>query len=1094
MKHIFLLLLLFTFFANCYSQNQKFNINYYSARDYGKGLEATNQSCVQDKMGILYFGNAGVIIKFDGVNWTQIPVKQQSTWILSLAVSDNNYIYVGAQNEFGLLKPNSKGKLVYVSLSDKLSKEQKVFTKINRVLTWKNNVAFQSEEAVYLYSNNKLTTILPETSFHLSFIINDELYIRQRNIGIMKLVNNKLQLIKGTEFYKNFGVFSILENSDKTKLIIMTREDGFWLFDCKTYNSTPILSSDCNLLKQYEIYGAIKLSDGNIAINTLNNGIIITNEQLKILNKINHNNGLKDNGVLALMQDFQGNLWAGLNNGISQIQYSLPISSYSTESGILGNITSILRYNSKLFVGSTNGLFIQSETNNESLNLVPYHDFTKGVKKMCKAFDFLILGTQDGLFGIKNNTIKKIDDTEVNAVYYSNYLKILFVAGKNSLIIYEYSGSWKKLLEINEVSEEIIRFEEEQTSNGSIVWMGTALQGMIRLKYTSITNYKIDKFNSNDGLIDNAWTIPFKIDNKVVFSQRKGLMQFVNEESIIEQLPDSLKNNPEFYKGYFDYYNFYNQKERINLPFYLIEDAKNRFYVNLDGEIGYFDKTNLYSWVTQQFCLADIGKANVFFHDDDGICWIGGDDGLLRFDENKVKNYSIDFCSILNKVTCGLSDSIIYDGYSESYYNKSNNFNIDYKLNTVGFNFSAPFFEGTDKILYSYMLVGQDTSYSSWNSENHVLFTNLWEGNYIFKVRAKNAYGHISSESSFKFSILSPWYRKYWAYFIYLVVLIVIILIIVRLNSQRLIAKNKKLEKIILERTYEIHEKNIELQIQKEEILDSINYARRIQKAVLPDYELSLNGIGEHFIILKPKDIVSGDFYWTAKMGINNNEHLKIFTVADCTGHGVPGAFMSMLCISLLNEVVLKEGIVRPDEILNKVRELIIQSLKQKGISGEQKDGMDICFCVYNNNTHELQYSGANNPLYIVRNKNKESIIYDKQLEQNDLMLYEIKGDAMPIAIYEKMKPFTLHTVKMLDDDRIYLFSDGFADQFGGTKGKKFMYKNFKIALMETQSSEMENQKTLLDKQIEDWKACINSATNSFFEQVDDICVMGVKV
>ena len=400
------------------------------------------------------------------------------------------------------------------------------------------------------------------------------------------------------------------------------------------------------------------------------------------------------------------------------------------------------------------------------------------------------------------------------------------------------------------------------------------------------------------------------------------------------------------------------------------------------------------------------------------------------------------------------------------------------------------------------MLVGQDTAYSLWNKENHVVFTNLWEGNYVFKVRAKNIYGVISSESSFGFTIESPWYRKYWAYLIYFIVLIVIVYLIVRLNSNRLIAKNKKLEKIILERTHEIHEKNIELQTQKEEILDSINYARRIQKAVLPDDDLTINWLGNHFVIFKPKDIVSGDFYWAtqittmghAPLTTRGHAPLLIISVADCTGHGVPGAFMSMLCISFLNEVVLKEKIVQPNWILNKVRNMIIESLKQKGVSGEQKDGMDICLCVYNNNTKELQYSGANNPLYIVRNKDKEQINCDKQLEYNDLVLYEIKGDGMPIAIYESMEPFTLHSIKLIEGDTIYLFSDGFADQFGGPKGKKFMYKSFKIALMETQNSDMAQQGKLLDKKIEDWKAFVNKENNRSYEQIDDICVMGVKV
>ena len=304
-------------------------------------------------------------------------------------------------------------------------------------------------------------------------------------------------------------------------------------------------------------------------------------------------------------------------------------------------------------------------------------------------------------------------------------------------------------------------------------------------------------------------------------------------------------------------------------------------------------------------------------------------------------------------------------------------------------------------MLYSYMLVGQDSAYSPWNSDNRVVLRNLWEGDYIFKVRAMNAYGHVSSESIFEFRILSPWYRKIWAYALYILLVSALVYAGIRINSRRLIALNRKLENIIHERTHEIHEKNIELQRQKEDILDSINYAQRIQNAVLPNEDLMKDWLGEHFIIFRPKDIVSGDFYWTT---INNN--YVVFCVADCTGHGVPGAFMSMLCISLLNEIVLKEKVMHPEKILNKIRIMIIQALKQKGVMGEQKDGMDISICIYNKDTSELQFSGANNPLYIIRKKDQEPVHCPKQAEYQDYILYEIKGDRMPISIYDRMDPF----------------------------------------------------------------------------------------
>jgi hypothetical protein len=236
--------LLFLFFLSSlslgFSQKTSYEINYYSPRDFGQGHNAENRACVQDRKGVLYFGNAGGLLQYDGVNWTFIPVKNQSVWINSLAVSEENIIYVGAQSEFGYLKPDQSGKLVYISLSDQLTGVQKPFSDIIRLWAWNDKVAFQSEEALFLYAEGKLTTILPETSFHISFLVKDELYIRERGVGVMKLNGNGLQLVKGSEYLKDYAIFAILECSDPDKFTIITHDNGFWYADKKTFMGSQI--------------------------------------------------------------------------------------------------------------------------------------------------------------------------------------------------------------------------------------------------------------------------------------------------------------------------------------------------------------------------------------------------------------------------------------------------------------------------------------------------------------------------------------------------------------------------------------------------------------------------------------------------------------------------------------------------------------------------------------------------------------------------------------------------------------------------------------------------------------------------------------
>lgn len=256
------------------------------------------------------------------------------------------------------------------------------------------------------------------------------------------------------------------------------------------------------------------------------------------------------------------------------------------------------------------------------------------------------------------------------------------------------------------------------------------------------------------------------------------------------------------------------------------------------------------------------------------------------------------------------------------------------------------------------------------------------------------------------------------------------------------------------------------------ELTDSIRYALRIQTAVLPD-EQTIRGTipGDYFVMYKPKDIVSGDFFFVDRRG-----DWTLVAVADCTGHGVPGAFVSMLCISLLNEIVKQQEITRADIILNELRDKVIDSLQQKGIQGEQMDGMDISLLLINNKTYKCHWSGANNPLYIVSSKSNK--------------LEEIKPDKRPIAIYPDMKEFTNHEMVANRGDIFYLFTDGYSDQFGGERGKKFMSRNFKNLLVENAHKPMNEQGKILDSTIENWK----SAYGEGLEQVDDITVLGIRI
>ncbi len=281
-----------------------------------------------------------------------------------------------------------------------------------------------------------------------------------------------------------------------------------------------------------------------------------------------------------------------------------------------------------------------------------------------------------------------------------------------------------------------------------------------------------------------------------------------------------------------------------------------------------------------------------------------------------------------------------------------------------------------------------------------------------------------------------------------------------------------------------IRKTNQKINKQKELITDSIAYAQRIQSAILPSREAMSELLPEHFVLFRPKDIVSGDFYWIKEV----QDHLVIVG-ADCTGHGVPGAFMSVLGITMFNELINDRCFDAPGAILNRLREKVKEMLVQQGNNDEQKDGMDLAIAIYNKTTREVHFSGANNPLYIIR---KKSLPEQKDLEpfasldNGDYRLFELKGDKQPIGTHWEETPFRTTSVKLSAEDSFYLFSDGYIDQFGGEHRKKFKSMNFKKLLLSVQEERMEVQRQRLEQTFDQWKGP--------YEQIDDIIVLGVKV
>lgn len=1084
MKYILSFIILFIFiYYSAYCQEVLYPVTNYSTKDYGMDFHPTNLAVAQDQRSLIYIANGFKLLEFDGNTWNSYPINKE-TWILSLAVDSSGIIYAGSQNEFGLFLPDNKGELNYKSLSDSLDIKDLDFTNVWKVLSFSGSIVFQAEEKIFLYKNGKTEVINPETSFHTSFVVNDRFYVRERGIGLLEMQENTLVRITGSEIFDTTGIFLMVPFGKNSKnILIGTQENGFWIYNTEN-NSNPFRKfdiQDLQLLQKSKITGGVLTGDGLTAISTMQNGVVIIDTVGRTKAIITNKHGLADNDVKQLILDQSRNLWVALNKGLSRIEISSPLSVDNEKSGITGDVNSILRFQNLLYAGTTTGLFVQDSGNDAEKPFILAFNLNVPVRNLIEVNGVLLAGTDDGLYQISGKNIRKIGNEPSFTLLYSADLKLLLSGGNKGLTAYKYDGTFNKINSLGIEGEDIlgISLENEKSDVDDEFWIGTRYNGVIRIKITKGLNIISDSYNTSDGLPE-GWIIPASFNSKTLFETTQGLYSFTNENIVRESLPDSLKNKKEFSKGYFTEYA--NKDDNFGEVVSFISETKNKIWICADNRAGYLDKTDSLSWVSKPFSGIEAGKINVIYPEENGVCWIGTTDGLIRYDENIIKDYSKAYPCLIRRVTLMDNDSSLFLG---THFKMEKDIiaittsqdsellpSLSYRYNSIRFDFSASFYEYSDKTTFSYRLEGNDSKWSQWTKESFREFTNLHEGDYTFSVKARNIYGTESTPAQYSFIVLPPWYRSVAAYFSYVILAIILFWLFVRLYTYRLKLENMRLEGIVTERTAEvvrqkdeIVSKNIVLEDQKKEIEDSIRYARRIQSAVIPSENDCVNLLTDSFVVFKPLNIVSGDFYWISQAG-----NKIVFTAADCTGHGVPGAFMSMLGVAFLNEIVNKDNITQPDLILNKLREMVVQALQQQGISGEARDGMDIALVTIDRQENKIEFAGAYNPLVMIRNGE----------------IFETCGDKMPIGIYVNMHPFSKHVISIEKGDVFYMFSDGYEDQFGGPDGKKFKSKRLKQLLLEIHRHPSEMQKEILEKTFEEWKGDL--------PQVDDVVLVGLAI
>ena len=478
----------------------------------------------------------------------------------------------------------------------------------------------------------------------------------------------------------------------------------------------------------------------------------------------------------------------------------------------------------------------------------------------------------------------------------------------------------------------------------------------------------------------------------------------------------------------------------------------------------------------------------------------------LKFIEKGKKTINYIKSVKVNKETIDWAESDYAKGI-EGNFNLPVDLELPYDINNISFDFIAMNYVFPEKIRYVWKLDGFENRWTNLEEKNYCTYTNLEPGAYTFMLKSTNERGELLDEiTQFSFEVRKPVWMTWWFRILSIIIISGLVLMYMNYRTKQLLNRQKTLEETIDKRTEEITNQKREIEVQHEEltekskeITDSILYSRRIQHSLLPSQEKIEQLLADHFIFYKPKDIVSGDFYWIEQNPQNPNQ--TYFAVADCTGHGVPGAMVSLIGTRALNSSLLQNRLFHPNEILDKTNEIVMDAFFDSEAKIAINDGMDIALgkLDYSNEIAiEFEFSGAHNPAWIVLPIGSEDlevngIKIEPDLRNETHKLFVINANKQPIGHFIKQVKFTNHTSILKKGYRIYFFSDGYADQFGGynisqndSRGKKYKYKPLKKFLLNTQSLSISDQKEALEKEFYSWK--------QDFDQIDDVCFMGIEV
>ena len=1030
----------------------------FSFRNYGAERNIPNlftYTIDQTDDGYLWVGMGNGIARFDGFEFfmSLFPDSATGRYPTSSFKDSAGTLWYGCSDGTVFYVKNRKLIQVDIANSRSVSKiiqapNGKIFVIPQGGAVFSINASNPAE--ISQYSHNIFSVI-----FSGCFTPHGELLLgTQENLTVSRIEGDSIRILNTVDGFDYSAVTSVVNVPDNPSEYIIG-SNGSGIFLLTTDNSGHVLKKIQGLEngEYMHVQSLFVDSDNSIWASTFGQGVIrfnLSNDCDTAQNTATYDlsTGLNSNDIKSVFQDLEGNYWFGsFGNGISMLN-SYPV-----------------------------GYFVVGSNNRE--NNITYVNSLKDRYLLGTPVGFHLFDPAAGKSESFTDLLKHTGNVDIVSYFKDGDENIWFGTAGSGLYVMDAAGRAKLFYRSGDTGSDNIRDIKIDDRN---IWLAT-INGLVVLD--KFTGEFFKRFDISNGLqhssinaiyIDSEGRIIvgsndgerlFYIDREYEARSAEGTMEgrSINRIQAISQGGDgtiwiATRGNEIFKFGADTVTAAYRVGEFLSSYCYsILADRSQNIWVGHDVGFSRYDPATGTVKTYMSGFARGVGACNMgaMFETDDDKIIIGTTEGVVIFDKKRDNFRQIPPLTNLNYIT--INDRR-YD-YQPVLTLPFGNYFI--RLNFTGINFTDP-----DKVNYSVFVENLSADWSNFSPDREMPYT-LRDGKYKFYIISVSSEG-ISQEEPFSFTVIikKPWWRTIGAIITWVLLLVGTVIFIIKIREKSQKETQRYLEEELKARTSVIRKQKEEIELQNVEITDSINYAKRIQTSILPDCNKLKEAFADAFVIFKPKDIVSGDFYWFDWL---ESKDKFILVCADSTGHGVPGAFMSMIGSTLLRDIVMRQKDLKPSQILSILDEQVFHTLNQNSELGVSSDGMDMVVCEFNLKQRHVRFASAMRPLIIVLGGES----------------FYIRGNRASVGGESaKEKYFDDQEYYLSEGDSMYLFSDGLSDQFGGADGKKMKNTRFKTLIDEIAYMPMDEQKTVINNFYDEWKGN--------YEQVDDVLLIGIRV